>query len=120
MTKTLSLFHSTLPVASQLETDNEEEETPVLYTMNITVNDGTNAVQGAKVTFTDTTDSTKTYESGNSGSSGGCTVKCPAGTYSVAASCDGYAAYTHESEVTVSENASLTISLTATEQGGGG
>lgn len=115
------LSHSILPVASNSENDNEEEEaTPTNYTISITVNDGTDAVQGAKVTFTDTTDSTKTFESGNSGSAGGCTVSCPAGTYAVTATCTGYEEYTHESNVTVSENDTLTISLTAVEQGGGG
>jgi len=50
--------------------------------------------------------------SGNSGSSGGCTVKPVAGTYVVTAECEGYEAYTHESDVTVSADATLAITLT--------
>lgn len=76
------------------------------------MSDGTNPVQGAKVTFTDKTDSNKKYVSGNSGSSGGCTVKPVAGTYVVTAECEGYEAYTHESDVTVSADATLAITLT--------
>ena len=85
------------------------------YTISVTVNDGTDPVQGAVVTFTDSTDSEITFTSGSSGSAGGCTVKPVAGTYVVTAECEGYEDYTHESNVTVSADSTLTISLTETE-----
>ena len=86
-----------------------------IYTISCTVNDGTDPVQGAVVTFTDSTDSTIKYTSGASGTAGGCTVKPVAGTYVVTAACEGYDAYTHESNVTVSADSTLTISLTETQ-----
>ena len=102
------------PANSNSETDNEEEEeTPTTYKITLTVDDGTDPVQGAKVTFTDKTDNTKTFESSSSGSLGGCSINSiPAGTYVVTATCTGYEAYTHSSDVVVSADASLTISLT--------
>ena len=86
-----------------------------IYTISCTVDDGTDPVQGAVVTFTDSTDSTIKFTSGASGSAGGCTVKPVAGTYVVTAECEGYDAYTHSSNVTVSADSTLTISLTETQ-----
>lgn len=83
-----------------------------LYSINCTVNDGTNPVQGAVVTFTDKTDDTIVFESGASGSAGGCTVKAVAGTYVVTAEASGYVDYTHDENVVVSDDGTLTISLT--------
>ena len=68
------------------------------------------------VTFTDSTDNTIVYTSGASGSAGGCTVKPVAGTYVVTAECEGYEDYTHASNVTVSADSTLSISLTEATQ----
>ena len=89
-----------------------------VYTISVSVTDGTDPVQGAVVTFTDTTDETKVFTSGASGSAGGCTVKPVAGTYAVTAECEGYEDYTHESNVTVSDDDTLSIELTAVTEGG--
>ena len=86
-----------------------------IYTITCSIDDGTDPVQGAVVTFTDSTDSTIKFTSGASGSAGGCTVKPVAGTYVVTAECEGYVDYTHASNVTVSEDDTLTISLTEAE-----
>lgn len=90
----------------------------VQYTISCTVDDGTDPVQGAVITFTDSTDDSIVFTSGASGSAGGCTVKAVAGTYVVTAECEGYDDYTHASNVTVSDDDTLAISLTKTEGGG--
>ena len=90
----------------------------VQYTISCTVDDGTDPVQGAVITFTDSTDDTIVFTSGSSGSAGGCTIKAVAGTYVVTAECEGYDDYTHATNVTVSDDDTLTISLSATEGGG--
>lgn len=117
-TATISKTHyvtqtKTFEATKDEEFDIELEKT--IYTISCTVNDGTDPVQGAVVTFTDSTDSTIVYTSGASGSAGGCTVKPVAGTYVVTAECEGYEDYTHASNVTVSADSTLTISLTAEE-----
>ena len=90
-----------------------------LYSISCTVDDGTDPVQGAVITFTDSTDSDIVFTSGSSGSAGGCTVKAVAGTYVVTAECEGYDDYTHETNVTVSDDDTLSISLTEETQGDG-
>ena len=86
-----------------------------LYTITCSVDDGTDPVQGAVVTFTDKTDETIVFTSGASGTAGGCTVKAVAGTYVVTAECDGYEDYTHADDVEVSDDDTLSISLTESE-----
>ena len=90
-----------------------------IYTITCSIDDGTDPVQGAVVTFTDSTDSSIVFTSGASGSAGGCTVKPVAGTYVVTAACEGYEDYTHASNVTVSEDDTLSISLTEETEGDG-
>lgn len=90
-----------------------------IYTITCSIDDGTDPVQGAVVTFTDSTDSSIVFTSGASGSAGGCTVKPVAGTYVVTAACEGYEDYTHASNVTVSDDDTLSISLTEETEGDG-
>lgn len=90
-----------------------------LYSISCTVDDGTDPVQGAVITFTDSTDSDIVFTSGSSGSAGGCTVKAVAGTYVVTAECEGYEDYTHATNVTVSDDDTLSISLTEETEGDG-
>ena len=90
-----------------------------IYTITCSIDDGTDPVQGAVVTFTDSTDSSIVFTSGASGSAGGCTVKPVAGTYVVTAECEGYEDYTHATNVTVSDDDTLSISLTEETQGDG-
>ena len=100
----------TFTVTKDEEFDITLEKT--IYTITCSIDDGTDPVQGAVVTFTDSTDNTIVYTSGASGSAGGCTVKPVAGTYVVTAECEGYEDYTHASNVTVTEDDTLSISLT--------
>lgn len=94
----------------------------ILYNISVTVKDDTSAdpIQGAVVTFTDSTDSSIVFESGASGSAGGCTVKAVAGTYVVTAAADGYDDYTAGSNVTVSDDSTLIVEMTAVAEGEGG
>ncbi len=85
---------------------------PTTYDISVSVKDGDDtAIQGAKVTLTDSTNNTKTF-TGTSGSAGGCTIKPTAGTYIVTAVCEGYEDYTAQESLVVSENGSLAIVLT--------
>ena len=83
-----------------------------IYTITCSIDDGTDPVQGAVVTFTDSTDSTIKFTSGASGSAGGCTVKPVAGTYVVTAECEGYEDYTG-TKTSDNTHTSFTIQLTA-------
>lgn len=78
---------------------------PVTRDISVTVNDGTNPVQGASVVIGETSKTT--------GSAGGCSFTGLAdGTYNVTVTKEGYTDKTEE--ITVSENnTSFTISLTA-------
>ena len=119
-TATISKTHyvtqtKTFEVTKDEEFDITLEKT--IYTIAVTVDDGTDPVQGAVVTFTDSTDNTIVFTSGASGSAGGCTVKPVAGTYVVTAECEGYEDYTHADTVTVSDDDTLSISLTEAEGG---
>lgn len=89
--------------------------TPTTVNISATVtSDGTTPIQGATVTLTDTTDSTKTF-TGTSGSAGGCTLSnVPLGTYTVTAACEGYENYTGAEDLEVTaETDSLAIQMTA-------
>lgn len=121
-TATISKTHYVTATKSFEVTKDEEFDIVLektVYTITCSIDDGTDPVQGAVVTFTDSTDSTIVYTSGASGSAGGCTVKPVAGTYVVTAECEGYEDYTHASNVTVSDDDTLSISLTEETQGDG-
>lgn len=93
--------------------------TPTTVNISATVtSDGTTPIQGATVTLTDTTDSSKTF-TGTSGSAGGCTLSnVPLGTYTVTAECEGYENYTASEDLTVTEETdSLAIQMTAETPG---
>jgi len=117
-TATISKTHYVTATKTFEATKDEEFDIVLektIYTISCTVDDGTDPVQGAVVTFTDSTDDTIVFTSGASGSAGGCTVKPVAGTYIVTAECEGYEDYTHAENVTVSDDDTLAISLTASE-----
>ena len=119
-TATISKTHYVTQTKKFIVTKDEEFDITldkVVYTISCTVDDGTDPVQGAIVTFTDSTDESIVFVSGASGSAGGCTVKPVAGTYIVTAECEGYEDYTHADAVTVSDDDTLTISLTEAEGG---
>lgn len=62
-----------------------------VYSVSCTVTDGTDPLQGAVVTLTDSADNAKTYVSGATGSAGGATIaNVPNGTYDVTAVLAGY------------------------------
>ena len=75
-------------------------------TINFSVNDGTDAIEGATVTVDESTETTD--------SAGGCSISdVTDGEHTVTVTADGYTDYT--GTITVSEdNTSFTISLTAT------
>ena len=101
----------------------EQQQTVTTYTVGFHISDADGNVSGIKMTLTDTTDSTKTFESSNSGGAGGCTVQnVPAGTYSATTSGNtGYEDYTHASNITVT-NKDLTgtdvVEIVLTKTGG--
>ena len=82
--------------------------------IDVTVTDGTDPIEGATVTLTDKTDSSKTF-TGTSDSAGGCTIEeVPLGTYVVTAACTGYENYTGSNDFEVDEDTdSLEIEMTA-------
>lgn len=117
-TATISKTHYVTQTLTFEATKDEEFDITLektLYTITCTVKDDTSEdpIQGAVVTFTDSTDSSIVFESGASGSAGGCTVKAVAGTYVVTAAADGYDDYTAGSNVTVSDDGTLTVEMTA-------
>ena len=78
---------------------------PETYDLSFTVNDGTNAIEGATVAIGSKT--------GTTGGAGGCTIKDVAeGSVSVEVSATGYTTKT-ETITVDSEHTSFTISLTA-------
>ena len=83
----------------------QESETQTKRNNNISVNDGTNAVEGASVSIGTITRTT--------GRAGGCTLKdVPDGEQTIEVIAEGFGDY--EGTITVSEsNTSFTISLTA-------
>lgn len=93
-------------VQSSSNTGNSEPEveTPSTRNISITVNDGTDPIQGASVVIGETSKTT--------GSAGGCTFDVADGKVSVEISKEGFVSKTEE--ITVSEdNTSFTISLTS-------
>lgn len=83
-----------------------EENTPTTQNINFTINDGTNAIEGATVKIGSETKTT--------GSAGGCSFTGVAeGTVSVEVSKDGYTTKT-ESITVDSTHTTFTISLVAT------
>lgn len=83
-----------------------EENTPTTQDINFTINDGTNAIEGATVKIGSETKTT--------GSAGGCSFTGVAeGTVSVEVSKDGYTSKT-ESITVDSTHTTFTISLVAT------
>lgn len=75
--------------------------------ISVNVTDGTDAVGGAKVTFDNDTENTKT-----TGSAGGCTGTLTDGTHTINVTADGYQDYS--GTITVSEETtSFSITLTA-------
>ena len=87
----------------------QQEETPVTRDISITVNDGTDAVEGATVAIGAITSTT--------GSAGGCTLQNVAdGEQTISVTATGFDDYSDT--ITVSENdTSFTISLTAATPG---
>ena len=79
--------------------------------ITVTVTDGTNAIQGAVVTFTDH-DDTGVKFTGTTNASGECTIEVPLEKYDVTAKATNYVDYTHPSTVTVSGDANLSIAMT--------
>ena len=83
----------------------EQQQTPVTRTLSFTINDGTDAIEGATVVIGSTTKTT--------GSAGGCTFSEMADdTYSVEVSATGYTTKT-ESITSDETHTSFTISLVA-------
>lgn len=81
----------------------QQEQTPTTRTLSFTINDGTNAIEGATVVIGATTKTT--------GSAGGCTFTDMADdTYSVEVSKEGYTTKT-ESITSDETHTSFTISL---------
>ena len=97
-------------IKGEIEGDSSEEEieSPAATTRNIsiTVNDGTDAVEGASVAIGQIT--------GTTGSAGGCTLQNVAdGEQTITVTAEGFENYSGTITVS-SENTSFTISLTAT------
>ena len=83
--------------------------------IGLSVNDGTNPVEGAIVTLTNITDG-KTYTCNGTGSAGGCTISnVPYGVYSYGATCTGYENFESTGNYTVGDDSTtLTITMTKT------
>lgn len=87
------------------------EEIPEKRNISVSVTDGTNPVSGASVSLTK---NNETIASSTTGSAGGCTLSnVEDGSYTITVNKDGFVEYTN-TVVTSSDNASLTIVLTAT------
>ena len=106
-TETITVSSEGLSFTISLEA--EVEETPVTRDISITVDDGTDAVEGATVAIGDIT--------GTTGSAGGCTLQGVAdGEQTISVTVTGFDDYS--GTITVSENdTSFTISLTAATPG---
>ena len=91
---------------NQQNNNQQQQNQTSTYSVNFSVTDGTDGVQGIVITLTNTTDSTKVYTSTSSGSAGGCSIsgKVDAGTYvATTSNNDGYADYT-SSNITVDKD----------------
>lgn len=90
---------------NQNDNQNSNANTPSTQNISFTINDGTNAIEGASVVIGETTKTT--------GSAGGCTFNdIEEGTVSVEVSATGYTTKT-ETITVDSTHTSFTISLTA-------
>lgn len=88
---------------------------PETFNISVTVTDGANPIQGVSVTLTDSSDSTKTYSNGSTGtgSAGGSVISgVPAGTYIITASKEGYENYTSTDNLVVDGDETVNIILT--------
>lgn len=86
-------------------TEPEPEPEPVTYDLSFTINDGTNAIEGATVAIGETT--------GTTGAAGGCTLReIEEGTQTVTVTATGYVTKTESITVDV-DHTSFTISLTS-------
>lgn len=93
--------------SEQQQESQQQEQTPTTRTISFTINDGTNAIEGASVVIGETTKTT--------GSAGGCTFNDIAdGSVSVSVSAEGY---TTKSEIISvdSTHTSFPISLVAAQ-----
>ena len=78
--------------------------------VTVTVTDGTNPIEDAVVTFTDHDDVGVTF-TGTTDSSGETVIEVPLEKYDVTATATGYVDYEHPSQVTVSEDTTLSIAM---------
>lgn len=78
--------------------------------VTVTVTDGTNPLEDAVVTFTDHDDVGVTF-TGTTDASGETVIEVPLEKYDVTATCTGYVDYEHPSQVTVSEDTTLSIAM---------
>ena len=78
--------------------------------VTVTVTDGTDPLEGAVVTFTDYNDVGVTFTA-TTDSSGETVIEVPLEKYDVTATCTGYVDYEHPSQVTVSEDTTLSIAM---------
>lgn len=78
--------------------------------VTVTVTDGTDPLDGAVVTFTDYNDTGVTF-TGTTNASGQTVIEVPLEKYDVTATCTGYVDYEHPSQVTVSEDTTLSIAM---------
>ena len=89
----------------------DSEEIPEKRNISVSVTDGTNPVSGASVSLTK---NSEIIASSTTGSAGGLTLSnVEDGSYNITLTKDGFVDYT-DTVVTSSDNASLTIELTAT------
>lgn len=93
------------------EGNNSSSQTTPKRDISVTITDGTNAVEGASVVLSKNSTS---VADGETGSAGGCTLKnVEDGTYTITVTKQGFTEYT-DSVTTSENNASLSITLTAT------
>ena len=78
--------------------------------VTVTVTDGTDPLKDAVVTFTDYNDTGVTF-TGTTNASGQTVIEVPLEKYDVTATCTGYVDYEHPSQVTVSEDTTLSIAM---------
>ena len=78
--------------------------------VTVTVTDGANPLKDAVVTFTDYNDTGVTF-TGTTNASGQTVIEVPLEKYDVSATCTGYVDYEHPSQVTVSEDTTLSIAM---------
>ena len=96
--------------SNQQQEPQQQEQTPTTRDLSFTINDGTNAIEGATVKIGSKT--------GTTGSAGGCSINgVEEGSQSVEVSATGYTTKTET--ITVDEtHTSFTISLVAEQQQG--